>query len=156
MSCVTYHETEAFLVRRGPCRLADLWSCMTHWVMLENTHCLRDEITLEVLSYKCKFRGRPVSEELRRELANWEVFEAILPSGERDKFQEWRERCFGDDRVYRMMVSRARNDRCMPSNSVLLGKQCRGFFVTGHFAMVVCRSNFCCLLNPSRLARCSC
>ena len=57
---------------------------MTHWVMLENTHCLRDEITLEVLSYRCKFRGRPVSEELRRELANWEVFEAILLSGERD------------------------------------------------------------------------
>ena len=51
------------------------------------------------LAYMRNRQGRPMLEELRSELAEWGVLKANPSPGERDKVQEWRERCLCGDQV---------------------------------------------------------
>ena len=75
------------------------WNGITHVVMLRNTHRFRDKIMPEFLAYMRNPQGQPMREELREALAEWQVLQAQPFPGERDKVQEWRDRCLRGDQV---------------------------------------------------------
>ena len=51
------------------------------------------------LAYMRNPGGRPMPEDLRRVLAEWEVLDTNPSAGARDKVSEWRERCLQGDPV---------------------------------------------------------
>ena len=75
------------------------WRGLTHVVMLRKTHRFRDDIMPRFLEYMRNPGGKPMPDDLRRELAKWEVLSPSPSKGGRDKVAEWRKRCVHGDPV---------------------------------------------------------
>lgn len=73
--------------------------------------------------------------------------------GERDKVQEWRERFLCGHQVVQEdgVTYKARSWHAYDLG--ILGKQFRGFYIIGHCAMLVCRSNL--VLNVQAVETCT-